>query len=69
MPRAPRTRHLDDGVWIVCPVCGLGAFTAPAYGRPRRTCSNACRQAAHRERQKLLPDEGGRVPGDVPDKL
>ncbi|MHB8394967.1 MAG: hypothetical protein ACYDC5_10785 [Candidatus Dormibacteria bacterium] len=68
MPRAPRIRHLDDGVWIVYSDCGLGAFTSPAVGRPHLTCPNACRQAAHRERQKLLRDEGSRVPRDVADK-
>lgn len=28
----------------------MGVFTDPAVGRPRRYCSNACRQAAYRQR-------------------
>lgn len=28
----------------------MGLFTDPAVGRPRRYCSDACRQAAYRQR-------------------
>ena len=52
---------------MVCPVCVLGAFTAPAFGRPHRTCSNACHQAAHKERHKLVQNES-RLPADVTNK-
>ena len=39
-----------------CVVCcrPLGPPRGP--GRPRRTCSNACRQAAHRRRDRGLPE-------------
>lgn len=50
MPRSPRTRHLEEVPVKVCPECGLGAWTDPAYGRPRRFCSDACRQADYRRR-------------------
>jgi hypothetical protein len=56
MPRLPRTRHLEEGIWKVCPECGLRAWVDEACGRPRRTCSDACRQAAYRKRRRALPD-------------
>jgi len=60
------TPNSSPGRWRLDRLSGLraGAFTAPAYGRPRRTCSNACRQAAHRQHRKLLQDEARQADAD-----
>ncbi len=39
-----------------CVVCGRPLGPPRGPGRPRRTCSNACRQAAHRRRDRGLPE-------------
>jgi len=48
MPKSPRSRHLENHPWMVCPECKLHCWTDQEVGRPRRFCSNACRQAAYR---------------------
>lgn len=39
-----------------CTVCG-GPITQPGTGRPRKTCSGACRVRAHREEKKKISAE------------
>ena len=52
---------------IVCAGCGHfsvhtvpGLFTNPQTGSPRRFCSPACRQAAHRRRRAGVPEDTAR---------
>jgi hypothetical protein len=44
--------------WIhPCPTCGKPFWTKPWKGRPATYCSDACRQAAYRERLRHRLDE------------
>jgi len=40
----------DRLICPVCPVCGKG-FAQEERGRPRKFCSNSCRQEAHVQRR------------------
>ncbi len=58
MPRRPRTASTEERPWIPCANPGCPAvFDARGFGagvgRPRRFCSNACKQAAHRARRSM----------------
>ena len=45
--------------WIhPCPTCGKVFWTKPWKGRPSTYCSDACRQAAYRERLRRRDQEG-----------
>jgi AcrR family transcriptional regulator len=46
-----RNENTEEETGVRCPVCGTD-LPAPARGRPRRFCGDACRQKAHRRRAK-----------------
>ena len=53
MPRQPRTANTEERPWIGCANLGCNhVFDQRGFGkgigRPRRFCSDACRQAAYR---------------------
>jgi hypothetical protein len=56
MPRKPRTANTEERPWIRCanPGC-MAVFDERGFGkgmgRPRRFCSDACRQALYRQRR------------------
>lgn len=45
-----------------CAVCGRRLSRREGAGRPRRTCSPVCRNAAYRRRARGLPESTPRVP-------
>ncbi len=55
--------------WIhPCPTCGKRFWTKPWKGRPATYCSDACRQAAYRERRRRRPDQPPCPRGDGADE-
>ena len=51
--------------WIhPCPSCGMVFWTKPWKGRPATFCSDACRQAAYRERLRRRQDQRPRPAAD-----
>ena len=67
-PGPARPQPPDDAPQgIVCDSCGQfsvhtvpGLFHNPQVGSPRRYCSPACRQAAHRRRHADVPKDTAR---------
>ncbi|MEV7381870.1 hypothetical protein [Streptomyces lydicus] len=72
VPRAAqfrrRVEELAESLLVTCPRCARPFFpenkAAATGGRPRRYCSNACRQAAYRSRRRAASpgpdrDRGG----------
>ena len=62
---SPEPEPIRQG--ITCASCGrfsvhavLGVFANPQVGSPRRFCSPACRQAAHRRRRAAVPENTAR---------
>ena len=55
-PAAPGFVVRDETRPKRCAVCGEPLGPGTGHGRPRRTCSPACRKAAQRRRDRGLPE-------------
>ncbi len=63
--RTSGPREQPPHPWIhPCPTCGKRFWTKPWKGRPATYCSDACRQAAYRERLRQRQDRRPRPRGD-----